>query len=362
MRHRGTAVVAVLIAVLSAAPAGAAPVPTADLAVSPARGVVPATVQVSGGCPAVEDPDGVFFPTETALSVGGGGSVSVSLDDNGRFSGLDVVVPAGTRPGAVPITTDCGGRTSFTVLAAPTLELEPDSAAAGAEVVATGTCPRRSRPPAVLLEDRTLVTAPLDATGEFGPVTFTVPDDAGLGPQVVTTSCGGRATLTVLPAPTTPPTVPPDETLVEVPDLTGLTEAEAIAALGGQLVLANPTGDVGRVARQDPPPFAQVRVGTPVTIVLEAGVVEPASSWPPVVIGSIGLGLLLVLLAALAATRAARRRRRERRWLSERVAVDPAASSLQLSEPPRGEVPGLDVELAVRRDGPRLQEVGDGRD
>src|SRR5688572_22351670 len=100
MRHRGTAVAAVLIAVLSAVPAAAAaPVPTADLAVSPARGVVPATVQVSGGCPAVEDPDGLFFPTETTLSVGGGGSLSVSLDDNGRFAGLDVVVPAGTRPG-----------------------------------------------------------------------------------------------------------------------------------------------------------------------------------------------------------------------------------------------------------------------
>ena len=146
-----------------------------------------------------------------------------------------------------------------------------------------------------------------------------------------------------------------------MPDLTGLTEAEAIVALGGQLVLANPTGDVGRVARQDPPPFAQVRPGTPVTIVLEAAALEPASSWPPIAVGGIGLGALLVLLAAALAARAVRRRRRERRWLSERVAVDPAASHLQVSEAPQGQVPGLDVELAVRRDGPRLQEVGDGR-
>ena len=352
---------AVLIAVLSAVPAAAAvPVLEASLGVDPPRGVVPVTVDVSGSCPREEDPDGSFFPTETTLAVGGLGTVVVPLNEFGTFTGFDVDLPDDTRPGDVPFTTDCGGETSFTVLAAPTLELVPDRAATGAEVVAAGTCPRRSRPPAVLLEDRTLVTAPLEATGEFGPATFTVPDDAEQGRQVVTTSCGGRATLTVLPPPTSP-TDPPDE-LVQVPDLTGLTEAEAIAALGGQLVLANPSGDVGRVARQDPPPFAQVRPGTPVSIVLEAAALEPASSWPPVVVGGIVLGALLLLVAAATAARAVRRRRRERRWLSERVAVDPAASYLELSEAPRGQVPGLDVELAVRRDGPRLQEVGDGRE
>jgi hypothetical protein len=325
------------------------------------RGVAPATVAVSGSCPAVDDPDGSFFPTETVLTVEGAGKVTVPLDEQGRFTGFDVVIPGAADPGAVTFATDCGGKASFTVLAAPTLELVPDSAAQGADVVATGTCPRRSRPPALVMEDRTLVTAPLDAaTGEFGPATFTVPDDAGLGPQVVTTSCGGEATLTVLLPPTSPPTDPPVE-LVQVPDLTGLTEAEVVAALGAQLVLANPTGDVGRVAQQDPPPFAQVRPGTPVTIVLEAAVLEPAHTWSPLAVAGIGLGVLLGLLAAAMAARAVRRRRRERRWLSERVAVDPAASYLQLSEAPRGQVPGLDVELEVRRD-PRLQEVGDGRE
>ena len=362
MRHRGTAV-AVLLAVLAAVPSAAAARAPADLAVSPSRGVAPAAVEVSGGCPAVDDPDGSFFPTKTTLSVGGGATVSVSLDQNGRFAGLDVAVPGGSRPGAVPFATDCGGATSFTVLAAPALELVPDRAAPGAEVVASGTCPRRSRPPAVLFEGAILVTAPLDAaTSEFGPATFTVPDDAGQGRQVVTTSCGGRATLTVLPPPTSPPTIPPDETLVEVPDLTGLTEAEAVAALGAQFVLANPTGQGGTVARQDPPPFARVRAGTAVTIVLEAAALEPAGTVPLVAVAGLGLVALLGLLAAAAATRAARRRRRERRWLSERVAVDTAASYVQLSEAPRRQVPGLDVELAVRRDVPPLQEVGDGRD
>lgn len=353
----------VLIVVLSAVPvAAAAPVLGASLGVDPPRGVVPATVTVAGSCPKEEDPDGSFFPTETSLSVAGLDTVTVALDDFGMFIGFDVDLPADMPPGDVPFTTECGGETSFTVLAAPTLELVPESARAGADVVATGTCPRGSRPPAVLLEDRTLVTAPLDAvTGEFGPATFTVPDDAGLGPQVVETSCGGRAVLTVLPPPTSPPTVPPGTTLVQVPDLTGLTEAEAIAALGDQLVLANPTGGDGRVTSQDPPALARVRPGTAVAIVLEAAAVEPVSAWTPVELGGIGLVVLLALFAAAMIARSVHRRRRERRWLSERVAVLAAASYLQLSEAPRGQVPGLDVELAVRRDAPRLQEVGDGR-
>jgi len=62
------------------------------------------------------------------------------------------------------------------------------------------------------------------------------------------------------------------------------------------------------------------------------------------------------------AARAARRRGRERRWLAEHVAVHSAASYLEVSEAPRGQVPGLDVELAVRRVArPQLQEVGEGR-
>jgi hypothetical protein len=357
MRHRGTAAAAALVVVLSAVPAAAAvPAPVAELAVSPSRGVAPATVEVSGSCPAVDDPDGRFFPTETVLTVGGLGDVTVSLDPQGTFTGLGVDLPGTAGPGEVPFATDCGGTASFTVLAAPALELEPDRAAAGAEVVATGTCPRRSRPPDVLLGDRVLVPAPLDVTGEFGPVTFTVPGDVREGRQEVTTSCGGHAILTVLP-PVTPPTDPPDPALVVVPDLTGLTEAEAIAVLGEQLVLANPTGDVGRVARQDPPPFARVRAGSPVTIVLEPGLVADGS-WSPVVVGGLGLGVLLALLAAAAVVHAVRRRGRERRWLSEHVVVEPAADALQLSDAPRGAVRGLDVDLEVRR----LQEVSDGRE
>jgi hypothetical protein len=191
-----------------------------------------------------------------------------------------------------------------------------------------------------------------------------VPDDAASGPRVVTTSCGGRTTLTVraTPAPTT--TVPPSGTLVTVPDLTGLTEAEAVAALGGQLVLANPTGAAGTVVGQDPAAGAQVEPGSPVRIELRtAAVVEPAGERSPVLLVGAGLGALLLLVAAAVLARTGLRRGRERRWLREHVAVAPAAAYLQLPDAPRGSDLGMEVDLEVRREPARwtTAEVVGGR-
>ena len=352
MRHRGTVVPAVLAAVLALTPvAAAAPVIGPMLGVSPARGAAPVTVTAAGSCPKVDDPDGSFFPTQTTLTVEDLGAFSVPLDDVGTFIGFEVELPADAGPGDVSLTTGCGGETSFEVLPAPTLALSPDTAAKGADVVVTGTCPGRSPAPTVFLDGSPLGTVTLDGTtGEIGPTTVVVPDGAASGARVVTTSCGGRTTLTVLaqPGPTTP--VPPAGTLVTVPDLAGLTEGEVVATLAGQLVLANPTGAAGTVVGQDPPPGLQVGLGTPVRIELREAAVEPAGSPSPVALVGAGVLALLVLLVALMATRAALRRRGERRWLGEHVAVAPAAAYVQLSDSPRGPVPGLQVDLEIRRE------------
>lgn len=356
---------AVLVAVLAMAPVAAAePVLEPMLGVDPDHGVAGTPVRVSGSCPRVDDPDGAFFPSQTLLTVEDVTTETVDLDDVGMFTRFPVDLPDDLAPGVVKFATGCDGEATFEVLPAPTLELAPDSAGPGADVVVTGTCPSGSTAPRLFLDGRFLGTVVLDQrTGEIGPTTVVVPDDTAPGDREVTTSCDGQATLTVplVPSPTT--TVPPAETLVTVPDLRGLTEVEVVDALAGQLVLANPTGAEGTVVDQDPPPGAQVRPGTPVQIELrEAAAAEPAEAWSPVVLVG-GVSALLVLLAAVMATRAALRRRRERRWLREHVAVAPAGAYLQLSDAPRGPVPGLEVDLEIRREPARwgAPEVVGGR-
>ena len=212
-----------------------------------------------------------------------------------------------------------------------------------------------------------LGTAPLDATtGQFGPLSVAVPAGAAPGDRQVSTSCGGRATVTVLPPVAVQVTVPPpvaapsstEVVLVVVPDLRGRTEQQALASLAGRLVLAGGAGGAGPIRSQDPAPGTRVRPGSTVQVVLAAAVapVVRGTPRPPLLTAAIGL-LVVLVAAALASSRILRRR--ERRWLEGHVAVAAGASFLRLSDVPHQDVPGLDVALVVHRDsGPGFADSG----
>jgi PASTA domain len=130
-----------------------------------------------------------------------------------------------------------------------------------------------------------------------------------------------------------------------VPDLTGLTEAQARDRLQeAGLVLADRTG-TGRVSRQDPAAGTLTDPASAVRIVL-AG--EPTTGLPPVLIAVVGL---LVVAAAITATLLWRGRRwRRRRWLDQHVStrlVEPRPSR-QFSTVPISDSPGVSVRLQVR--------------
>jgi hypothetical protein len=367
MRNRSLGLGAVLLVlavspVPSAGPQAEAAVRQPELVVEPSAAVAPTTVQLSGRCDVVTDEYGDWTPETVTISLEPtGASRTQDVAADGSFAG-PFPVPAGAAVGEQTFRTDCDGETPFTVLPAPTLELSPVSGRVGSEVTASGTCRQAEveRDPDVLLDGTTLVTAVLDdVSGRFGPVTFPVPEGTGLGPQEFTTSCGGSSTFTVVPAPsppTVPPTTPPGggEELVVVPDLTGLTEQEAIAALGSALALANPTGAEGRVVRQDPPPGSRVPAGTVVTVALEPASAERADEPVPtaaIVVGGLVLaGLLVWLGTALHIGRGSRRVGRERRWLDEHVDVAASPADPLLSDPPTGPVPGLHLDLEVVRE------------
>lgn len=345
---------------------GVVPVPALaaapTLAVTPDRGVLPTSPGIRGSCPAVDTPDGPAFPAETVLTLdrSGSGPWKVPLAADGTFTGFVADLNAGAPPGSYAFATSCGGSAPFVVLGAPTLRLVPVQARQGATVAVTGSCPRRPRgatpAPDVLLDGRLLGTAPLDAlTGQFGPLSLEVPNRAAPGPHQLSTSCGGQATLTVLPPVVTPP---PGAALVVVPDLRGRTERQAIAALAGRLVLTGGTGGSGRIRSQDPLPGTRVRPGSAVQVVLEVSIQPPSTGPALLPVAAVVVTLLLVLVAAAVGT-ARVLRRRERRWLDQHLAVGSGRSYLQLSDVPYGDVPGLDVQLVVRRDdAPRFADQG----
>jgi hypothetical protein len=335
-----------------------------SLVASPDRGTLAASPLISGSCPGIDTKAGPVFPPETVLSLDGSGSGpwKVPLAADGTFTGFVADLTAGATPGSYSFSTRCGGSAPFVVLAAPTVRLDPVRASEGETVLATGSCPRRPRgvtpAPGVFLDRRFLGTAPLDAvTGQFGAFSVEVPIGAAPGDHQVSTSCGGRATVTVL-APVVVAPSPRGVVLVVVPDLRGRTEQEAVAVLAGRLVLAGGGSGSGRIRSQDPLPGTRVRPGSAVQVVVEAAV-QPASTGtalPPLIVALIAL--LLVLLAA-AFTISRGRRRRQRRWLDGHLAVWPGGSHMHLSDVPHQEVPGLEVQLVVHRGGsPRVADQG----
>ncbi|MDP5181568.1 PASTA domain-containing protein [Blastococcus sp. BMG 814] len=354
----------------------------------PTAAVAGGQVTVTGSCPGgsggaggTDDTTGDIraraVPPSTDLSIAGRSVGSVPLATDGSFAG-PVRMPTGLGAGETQFSTACGGSASFTVLQAPHLEITPSAVVAGEDVTATGTCrvgrvgERLTAVELITDDGDVLATAPLDGrTGVLARVTFTVSEALRPGEHLITSSCDGRETLTIRAMPTSDPprqvppgAVDPEETLVAVPDLIGLTEDEARATLGGELVLSV-NGGTGRVVRQDPPPDAGVTPGDTVAVDLEeAGTVLGTSWWVPAGAGGLAGLVLAVLLAGTVGSPRARRHRRERRWVHDQVHIGSSPAAWQLPDVPAAVVPSLDLFVEVRQEPARLrlQEVVDAHE
>jgi hypothetical protein len=137
--------------------------------------------------------------------------------------------------------------------------------------------------------------------------------------------------------------------MIRVPDLRGLTEDEVISSLGDLLVLANPTGEDGRVTRQSPPPGTLVEPASAVTVLLDDP--PPPSRLPLLLVAA----LVVAAIAGLVAADHLRRRRvREGRWLDEQVRAELRPQKAVPSVVPDHAVPGTGLRLEVHRTPARL--------
>jgi hypothetical protein len=137
--------------------------------------------------------------------------------------------------------------------------------------------------------------------------------------------------------------------MILVPDLRGLTEDQVIASLGNLLVLANPTGDDGRVRRQSPPPGTLVEPASAVTVVLDDP--PPASRLPLLLLA---LFIAAAVAGLVAANHVRRRRIREARWVEEQVRTELQPQTAIPSVVPDHAVPGTGLRLEVHRNPARL--------
>jgi hypothetical protein len=139
----------------------------------------------------------------------------------------------------------------------------------------------------------------------IGSLIFLTADegDSPSPPQSTPSRTAGPSTTPSSPGvePSSPSGTPlPGPASVVVPDLRGLTEAEAVAVLEySALRLENPSGAEGIVNGQDPPPGTLVQVGTPVALVLTAS--EAAAATEQSLIGQITalIGALTGLILAV---------------------------------------------------------------
>lgn len=403
MRIRAVAAAGLVLAAVllglppSVPPATAAPL---SLTVDPPAAVAPVTVGLTGACAGESDPDGMVYPDVAFVTIQGSqlGEQQVALVD-GTFTGVPFAVPAELAPQGYEVQLRCpddGGDTfatdDFTVLAAPTLQLDPVQGPAGTSVSASGTCPQEQAGPDVLFDGDVLATASTDGTGAFGPTTWTVPETADGPEHTVTTSCGGQASFTLVvavpdpepvpdpvpdpdpdpepvpdPEPEPGPPAPPPPTLVAVPDLSELTFDAALATLtSAGLVLAEPQDRDGTVVSQSPGPGKLVPAGTAVSIDLAPPPGTAGGSRPAVPATIVLLALLATgaTTAAVSAERARRRHARERRWADGQVTLVPEPRGTRPRHVPDSPVPALDVRLEVRSGATRLyvQEAVHARD
>jgi hypothetical protein len=181
------------------------------------------------------------------------------------------------------------------------------------------------------------------------------------------TQWGARVVVTLV-APSAAP--------VKVPDLRGLTRAEAqnaVQAAGLTLTVTGP--DEGRVAAQDPAANTEVQPGTAVAVTLRVEVAPSTQApttaapvpprgvgpWVPVVLVTGGGALLLLVLLLLAWLLTARSGRRRPRWVraNVRAVARPApvaAPEVRLS----GSAPTRTVRVRTRVDAGshEFEEVG----
>ncbi|HET8765804.1 MAG TPA: PASTA domain-containing protein [Pedococcus sp.] len=173
------------------------------------------------------------------------------------------------------------------------LSLQPRAGPAGASVTARATgfdgCPPVGSDDAspgqvAFYWDGTDLLDQVDVTGPDGSAetTFVVPVGATLEAHLVVATCVGadrvtaRARFTVEPSRQTPATVP---------NLLGMTEQEATAAIEeAQLVLGRTTGGGGRVTNQTADGGVEVAPGTPVDI--ELGEAPPRTVVVPDLFGA----------------------------------------------------------------------------
>lgn len=339
MDHRSTRYGALLCALVTAFllyPLGAADARagTALRVVPPAVGSGGATVTVDGECPGepvigLVASDEVFYPSKLEISL-------VRKVDGERFASEEFTVGnGGTFRDDFPLPAELpDGEYAFVVGLLPpeaddlfwdgwtcdtsadlaigsVLKLSAPSVVAGGEVRATGTCPVTTGSVTVLLAEQQLRSGPVDpVTGTFGPLSFSVPAGAKAGPAQIDSSCGGHAPLLIEEAPVTSqppssdpptsdpatspsvtssspgtagpqvtsasPTGPTDE-VVEVPRLIDLSEDEARAKLGKDLLL-NPSGEGDTVESQSPRAGSLVPRGSTVDVTLGgSGPVIPKS-------------------------------------------------------------------------------------
>jgi hypothetical protein len=372
----------------------------ATLNLDPDSGQVGDSVQATGACPLAYERVEIFFDDV---------AVTTATPDSstGAFGPVDVVVPDVDR-GAHDVTTSCQAFASFEVLPPDvemTLSIQPSSGVVGDDVTATGTCPVVSDGARLAFGEEDLGSTEVDPeTGAFGPVVFPVPDvaagsvtvrlDCGLeesttqtftvlpptvpgsattpgsttapgsmpapgsttagpgttaGPEGTTAGPGapGSSREEPLPTPTVVPT--PEGPMIRVPDLRGLTEDQVIASLGDLLVLANPTGEDGRVRRQSPPPGTLVQPASEVSVVLDG---PPPPSRLPLLL--LALFVAAVVAGLVAADHLRRRRIREERWLDEQVRAELQPQKAVPSVVPDHAVPGIDIRLEVHRSPARL--------
>ena len=347
-----------------------------------------------------------FEGAKLAFPEAGVESTDVTLNDGnedgetGEFSDESFELPATLVPDTYTVTLTCptsdysetDTATADVIVpppppaVEPTLTLDPPSAGVGDEVAANGTCPSSTQEVAVLVAGAERGRGPVGSDGKFGPIPFTVPD-LSPGTHRVSTSCDATADLTVVvPPPTTStstststetststaaPTTSatpsssssssspaasssapsssstPTDSRVAVPDLTGLTEAQARDRLReAGLVLADRSG-AGRVSRQNPPAGTLTEPASPVGIVLAADS-RPTTGLSPVLIVVVAL---LVVAAAVAATLLWRGRQpRGPRWLDQHVSarlVEPRPAR-EFSAVPVGDTPGVSVRIQLR--------------
>lgn len=312
---------ALLLVMMTAGPASASPGGTVE--VHPAASTVPATVQVSGWC---ADPR----PATTTVSLDGAQVSAASVDTTeGTWGPVTVHLGSGLAVGAHTLTTSCGGSATVAVTAPPaqaTLSVTPASARLPVSVTLTGSCPAGTATVGLLVDGYD--GGPLPITSSTGRITATTLDfgtDTPLGKHTLSTTCGGSAVFTALatPVPTTTPrpstsaprtsapapSTTPGTSLVQVPDLVGLTEQQAVHALGDQLQLARVTGTDRRISSQDPAAGATVPAGSVVSVTYAAApglLTRSSTAW---ITAAVVFGLLLVVLVAWAvsATRGGRR-------------------------------------------------------